>query len=215
MSNRLPVSLDDRETSTAVRMSNEAKVADMILKGYSQKDIAATLEINPNTLRWYVHKLTEEWRERGQAAIDVVKARELAKIDLIEKEAWAAWERSQEDTEEETVEHTFTRSENVKTKRKGQVGDGKFLDVVFKCIEKRLRLFGITEIGPVNPFGGSDDDRTDLAKRLQRYDAVLLNRPAILLAAGNPHLDHSGEPVDSERPASETGVILDAHGSVR
>jgi hypothetical protein len=85
------------------------------------------------------------------------KARELAKIDKLEREYYAGWRRSCEDEEttrqatkgkvvkrkDEEGELVSERPAEVTRTRKGQAGDPRFLAGVERCIERRCKILGI------------------------------------------------------------------------
>jgi hypothetical protein len=94
---------------------------------------------------------------------DVAKAQELAKIDEVERRAWDAFERSQQEKqiatqEEHQVPFTVTEKDAdgnlvtvVKTKtrkhlqirREGQSGNPAFLNTILTCIERRCAILGL------------------------------------------------------------------------
>ena len=70
------------------------------------------------------------------------KAQELAKIDEVERQAWVAWERSQEDAESTKVVETAS-DKRYEAQTKGQAGDPRFLDIVMKCVDRRCKILGV------------------------------------------------------------------------
>jgi hypothetical protein len=85
------------------------------------------------------------------------KARELAKIDQLEREYYAAWHRSCEDAEttkqkkrgkvekRKDDDGQFVAEQPAEMTRilKGQAGDPRYLQGVERCIEKRCKIMGI------------------------------------------------------------------------
>jgi hypothetical protein len=63
---------------------------------------------------------------------------ELAKIDHLEREYWAAWRDSKE-----PGEITSARPGRVTVKRVSRDGNPTFLDGVAWCIEQRCKIFGL------------------------------------------------------------------------
>lgn len=85
-------------------------------------------------------------RPRANSEINDRIDEEIARIDLVEKKAWAAFDKSQQDLKEES--ETEESSSSGTTKRKTsitreQCGDPRYLQIVLKCVEKRLRLMGL------------------------------------------------------------------------
>jgi len=145
--------------------------ADLYLQGRLQADIATELDINQSTVSRDLKALQKQWLASALIDFDEAKARELAKIDRLEREYWEAWQNSCEDAEtvkqkgkpgEETGQVTTSTVERTV---KGQAGDPRFLVGVQWCIERRCKVLGIDvpEVQPttiVNVFSGNvgDDD---------------------------------------------------------
>lgn len=200
------------------------KVAIDRLKGMTFRDIAAKHGVSLRTAYVGYKAVEERWREDSKEALDKIMAKELAKLDLIEAEAWKAWERSQASSNDTLQELTVDgegrrKVTGVKARRKDQVGDARYLDVVFKCVDRRLRLLGLdAEEGSVAIGGGDGNGSVNdpLASRLARYrNSPQFNVVLVGRQDGAAFGQHSGEPVDSERPAPEAGRILDVDGYVR
>jgi len=120
----------------------------MYLQGLLQVDIAKKLSVSQPTVSNDLKFLHKEWQEDAQRDIDEVKAKELAKIDRLEREHWKAWKRSCEGIEKTTTREKVTADGTVittVTSTIGQTGDPKFLSGVMSCIEQRLKIFGIYE----------------------------------------------------------------------
>lgn len=154
------------------------RVAHWRLRGLSLRGIAGKLQdeglVNTNgkpfthvTIKFDLDALDKAWQERARGAIDDQKARELAKLDAVEAEAWAAWEAS-------LMPRTVTISETVKERgdaldaeaQKGEgeqeakepplitirdktrrtveqsTGDPRYLDIIKDCGVKRAKLMG-------------------------------------------------------------------------
>lgn len=131
-------------------------IADMYVKGKSQRYIAAWLNENREynlsriTIRNDINKVRDEWLQSAVVDYDEAKARELAKVDKIEDEAWQAWERSVGVSETETQmisrsggEETEGGQRKATIKRENKVGDPRFLSTVQWCITKRCEILGL------------------------------------------------------------------------
>ena len=125
------------------------KIANLYLQGRIQADIGEELDINQSTVSRDLQALQEEWKNSSLIDIDEAKAKELAKVDRLEREYWDAWERSCEDEETKRLEGTLAAGEEKgkTTKqvvtRKGQAGDPRFLTGIQWCIERRCKILGI------------------------------------------------------------------------
>jgi len=119
----------------------------MYLSGTVQAEIADQLKVNQSTISRDIKALQAAWLESALIDIDEAKARELAKVDKLEREYWTAWERSCEDAE--TVRQKGKpgaggiATESIEKTSKGQAGDPRFLAGVQWCIERRCKIIGI------------------------------------------------------------------------
>lgn len=86
-------------------------------------------------LTFDVSKIVERWRAKATTQVDQRKAEELARIDRLEAEYWTAWEKSQE-----------ARSMPTKSGDEVEIipnGDPRFLQGVERCVDMRIRIFGL------------------------------------------------------------------------
>ena len=139
----------------AQREQNMTVIEQMYFSGHPQVEIAARIGVRPQTLTYYLDKLNAIWQEKHAEKLDAHKARELARLDHVEREYWRAWERSQADTETATQEQMDGKTRASLTKR-SQFGDARFLEGILRCIETRLRIvggFAPTKFAPTDPTG--------------------------------------------------------------
>ena len=83
-----------RSKNTAVAERRQ-KVADLYLQGWTQARIGEHFGLNQKTISNDLTRIRQEWRESAIRDFDEAREIELRKLDRIEREAWAAWERSQ------------------------------------------------------------------------------------------------------------------------
>jgi len=140
------------------------QVADLYLRGWTQEAIATQLSIAQPTVCVDLRKIREAWRASSIRDFDDARAVELQKIDRIEREAWAAWERSQKPAQSAVVSEDTGRQRTRKSMR-NQHGDPRFLDQVNKCIAQRRALLGLdamtSEVEGATDVGVSLDVRRD------------------------------------------------------
>jgi len=143
--------------STGKRRSNgqlardRRRIADLYLQGWTQVDIADETRLSQATISRDLKALQSDWLESALIDFNAAKARELAKIDRLEREYWTAWERSCEDAETIRQEGKGKKGEDGKLvppdkivrTAKGQAGDPRFLAGVQWCIERRCKILGI------------------------------------------------------------------------
>jgi hypothetical protein len=172
------------------------------LKGETQWQIAAAVGIDQGNvcrdLAW-IHAL---WLEESKLAHGERIARELAKIDETERQAWQAWERSQQ-IAEATRTQKVTEADGTGGKllaevtRRGSAGEAHYLEVVLKCSERRSKLLGLEKTPPttlVMPIPWdlvtAPPDRDEVEIRLAA--AIARQAPALGDAAGPP--SSNGQP---------------------
>jgi|GEM_PF-1210272 len=125
-------------------------IADLYLRHRTQVEIRDELNavrhynISRSQIMYDINKIHKRWLQSSLVDFDKVKARELARIDRLEREYWVSWVESKEDQETSTSSRSTGRAayEKVELKRVGQVGDPRFLAGVQWCIEQRMKIFG-------------------------------------------------------------------------
>lgn len=123
-------------------LERRKKVAARYIRGETQWEIARAFEVTQATVSNDLKAIRAAWLAEAVRDMDEIKARELAKVDACEEQAWKAWTRSQEDAETLRARMRGDTAETEKIK-KGQAGDPRFLDLVLKCVEKRCLILGV------------------------------------------------------------------------
>jgi hypothetical protein len=143
------------------------KIADLYVQGWTQMQIAAHLDIGQTTVSHDLIEVRTEWRKSAIRDFDEARTLELQKIDRIEREAWAAWERSQKPAQSA---HISDDPNHRQTKRhvRNQYGDPRFLELVNRCIAGRCALLGLAK-SPVE----TDGDGFTFNERRDRIVAVV------------------------------------------
>lgn len=163
--------------------SRREKVAFMYRRGMTQADIGKELKINQGNVSRDLKQIRAEWLESRVSDFDAAKEIELQKIDEVERQAWAGWERSVG-----TIERRTKRKKDAGDKSESeativetdQAGDDRFLQTVLKCIERRCKILGLDapEKHAETDSKGNDLDRIErinsLAGRLleQRQNMI-------------------------------------------
>lgn len=130
------------------------EIANLYLKGWLQsrivdhinKDESRGYTLTQQMISYDLCRLQAQWRESALIDIDEAKAKELAKIDRLEREYWDAWERSKENAEtsvSESVNDGRGGHTKAQLRAVGQVGDPRFLKGVEWCIERRCKVLGV------------------------------------------------------------------------
>lgn len=145
-----------RNNTREARKYEEAyKVGQLYLQGLSKVEIGQRLGMKVSLVHSRVQWMRLYWRNAAQSKAMEVIAFELAKIDLMEKEAWEQWQRSKEDAVEEIEEESLSPggspTKRKAKKRSGRLGDKGYLDLALKCLEMRRKLLGIGDEDKAKP----------------------------------------------------------------
>lgn len=120
-------------------------VADMYLGGHTQAEIAHKWHVTQQAISYDLKHIHADWVAAARLSFDEAKARELARIDRLEREYWHAWQRSIGQRERTLTERsTGTQAhERAQVVKEEMIGDEKYLSGVRWCIEQRLKIFGV------------------------------------------------------------------------
>lgn len=130
-------------------------VASLFLRGWTQSAIAHELKVSQPTISGDLKAIRREWRDSRIRDFDEAVVVELKKLEVVEREAWAAWERSRQPLETSRIVQGETGKHLEKTVQQ-QVGNPRFLDQVQKSIAGRRSLLGLdapVRVAPTSPDG--------------------------------------------------------------
>ena len=120
------------------------EITQLYLTGNTQQVIADKKSMTREMVAYDLKAVQREWRKDTVMALDIHKAEELAKIDHLEAVAWNEWERSKADKQTWTIKQVGpVLSEETTKIETAHTGNPTFLDMVFKCIDRRCRLLGL------------------------------------------------------------------------
>jgi len=135
------------------RYRDLAITAHLYLQGWYQQEIADYInnradpdrdyELSQQNISYDLKTIRDAWLDSAMVDLDARKAKELAKIDMLEREYWKAWRESMKDEETVRVESDDDGTGRRVETRKGNVGDPRFLAGIQKCIDRRIELFGL------------------------------------------------------------------------
>ena len=131
------------------------QVAERYVKGQTQSSIARELAVSQATVSTDLTAIRREWRASRIRDFDEAVDVELEKLAVLEREAWAGWERSQQALESVRVQQKGADKHVEKTVRQ-QTGDPRYLEQVHRSIVARRLLLGLdapTRIAPTSPDG--------------------------------------------------------------
>lgn len=156
-----------RARKTEIQLRRK-QVAELYIQGWTQCAIAEKLSVTQACVCIDLQKLQKEWRESRLRDFDAARELEIQKLDRLEREAWAAWERSQKPSQ--SAEFGDDTSNTPKKKKvKNQNGDPRFLVVVHQCIASRRALLGLDAL-PALP---KEDTNDNSAERTDRVVALV------------------------------------------
>ena len=141
---------------TPIQIKNDrVKIAELYIKGVYQHVIAAELGLAQSQIAYDLKKIQAEWVKNTTLDLDHFKGKEIAKVDEVERVAWADYARSKREFKSKIVkgkglgrnEQGQTTGDSIEQtiKTEERNGDPRFLDVVMKCIERRCKLLGLDE----------------------------------------------------------------------
>ena len=177
------------------------KVAELYLQGWQQDAIAKELGLRQPMISEDLARIRQAWRESAIRDFDAARDLELERLNRIEREAWAGWQRSQLPNQSATVDGE-AGSQKAKRTVRHQYGDPRFLDIVLRCNEARRKLLGIdapTKIAPTLPDGQPltlEERRIHINAIMTEYfgvTAVLPSNSEEVHDEGGPAPDDAGE----------------------
>lgn len=207
-------------------------VQERYLQGQSLRKIAASLELTPGNVNTILTKLRAEWREQRKEQAAAMLPEQLAKLDMLESQYQAAFERSCQPrkvsgaktkkggTGRQTAGQSGAQSGQVMNQDRQETflreeqrdGNPKFLDGVQRCIELRCRLAGLLSADR-SGGAGEDDGPIGMIEIAVRQDGDGGSTTAVRIGGKTLERDSkkaaSVEIIDaSANPADDKGNIL-------
>lgn len=128
------------------------KVAEMYVQHYTYREIGAKLGISIGQVCQHMKIVVARWKDRAEVNVGHRIEEECKKLDVTEREARAAWEKSKADAKarSKVIEgvpgaggSVTPRTVRVTEHTEEQYGDPRYLEVILKCQERRAKLLGI------------------------------------------------------------------------
>ncbi len=127
-------------------LQRREQVAELFLSGRTMRQIAQELGIALGTVHNDMQVIEKQWMKRTNDSYNRYVSRIISKLDLIEKQAYEAFEESQGETvvatnrgRSKSGSREFIKQEV----RKVSPGDPRYLEVIAKCIDHRIRVLGL------------------------------------------------------------------------
>lgn len=142
-------------------------VAPLYRRGWTEREIMMEVrkrlglpKYSTYTVHMDVQRLLREWREERLTDTDAKITSEVARLKLVIREAWEAWEKSKEDYNKKTqtqighpAENPATGQMTVETVKaimydaeKRGFGDPRYLDVILKAEGQICKLLGLDKV---------------------------------------------------------------------
>jgi hypothetical protein len=122
------------------------KISQEYLRGKTQQEMAQLFGVSQAQVSYDLKVLKRRWFKASLLNMAEAKARELAKIDALERKYAEAWERSLKDKETKTAEKTTAgpagRTRAV-SRQEERDGNPAFLAGIQWCIEQRCKILGL------------------------------------------------------------------------
>lgn len=123
--------------------ADRARIAEFLLRGYSQKQIAQDLELTEVMVSRDVAAIEQRWKNSPLIDFNEAKRRELARLDMVERMAFEAWEASKEDEKTTVQSGGEGRGQAVSITKKSRTGSEAYLRVIIQCVEQRCKILGL------------------------------------------------------------------------
>ncbi len=170
-------------------LERRKRVAAMYLQGMSQWEIGRQLGVTQQCIAKDVNALEKDWLASAVVAIDTAKAKELARIDRLERVAWRAWRRSCQRKEKATTRMERKLDEDAQkaktvTSKATELRDGnpEYLKRVEWCITKRCELLKLNPPQRLEHGGSAEMPPIQTQMQVELTRAQRFVRIASLLA---------------------------------
>ena len=132
-----------RRTKQEIEQDRE-QVKELILKNKTPQEIALETGIPLSLVISDINVISKRW-QGTKVDSDVAKAAQLEKLNLMERELWAAWESSRIQARKSTL--TATTSKGIRTEETidENPGDMKYMELIMKIIQERNKMLGLYE----------------------------------------------------------------------
>ena len=133
---------------TKIQLEDDRReIASLYLQGKTQQTIADRLGMTRQMVGYDLKVVQRRWREDTSRNLDEDKARELAKLDELERTHWQAWEDSLEQVTRLTAGTTTSGGGGVTQRqalqREDKQGNPAYLRGIMDCIDRRCKLLGL------------------------------------------------------------------------
>lgn len=104
---------------------------------------ATGVTLGKGQIYFYRKQIEKGWQEKAQKDIQVIKIRELKKLDTLELEAITQWERSQKEQASTSTKTYPDGSQEVTEKTTESLADPRYVANLLHIAERRAKLLGL------------------------------------------------------------------------
>lgn len=157
--------LESRKRSEAEKERDLPVIASLYVRGFPiakiqehiNKQYPEDRQVSANLVKHDIRLIRKMWLESSLVDFNHMKAKELARLDEVEKELWDAWERSKANfVSTEETEHqgqvplragivVDITDRTTKRKEEERLGDLTIMQTIIKVIDMRCKLLGLME----------------------------------------------------------------------
>ncbi|HYL99355.1 MAG TPA: helix-turn-helix domain-containing protein [Blastocatellia bacterium] len=143
--------VNDRHRTEAERLNERKLVSELQLQGWSIARIAKEIGRSPATVWKDLQWAHQQWLRETVRDVDIIKVRELKRLDQVESEAWEGWRLSLKDKTENKTDlreddkkqvNVQVLSRRSSVRRVTQTGDPEFLKTILGCVAERCKILG-------------------------------------------------------------------------
>jgi hypothetical protein len=170
-------------------LERRRRVASLYLRGVSQWEIGRRLGVTQQCIAKDVQAIEKEWLASAVVDIDAARAKELARIDRLERVAWRAWRRSCQRKERASTRLEKKLDEDAKqgktvTSKQTELRDGnaEYLKRVEWCINKRCELLKLNPAQRLEHGGSAELPPIQTEMKVELTRAQRFVRIASILA---------------------------------
>lgn len=131
-----------------------SRIAPLYIQGKNYREIAEILGLTIKQVSVDITTIKEDWRKTYIEDFNEYRKRELLKVDLIEAEAWEAWEKSKKGRTSKVKmaedSQQFGSRRSATEEHSESHGDVQYLQIVHTCVHTRAKLLGMYGAAPVN-----------------------------------------------------------------
>lgn len=166
--------MSGKRRATAQIARDRREIADLYRRGWKQAEIAEKLTVTQSTVSRDLVAIQKEWIKSTLFDFDAARGRELARIDALERQYWAVWDRSLDEVERSTLQYKAKDGKPGgapvvagETIRKDPgLGNLQALAGIQWCIDRRCKLLGLD--APTKLMLTSDEIDDEIERELAR-----------------------------------------------